>query len=179
VERFVALLRAVNLGSHNKLPMAELRILCAEIGWSKVQTYIQSGNIVFEAFGNAPELEAQLEAAIAGRFSIETPVMVRSATAWGKLRGSNPFLEAAEAEPNRLMLLTSKRPPAPGAAEAIQERARDGEKVASSGGAIWIHYPGGSGTSRLSPALVDRLVGSPATARNYRTVVKLDEMLTE
>jgi uncharacterized protein (DUF1697 family) len=75
------------------------------------------------------------------------------------------------------MMMLSKAPPKDDAAAALQERARDGERVALAGGALWIHYPRGSGTSRLSPSLIDKVVGSPATARNWRTVLKIGEML--
>ena len=174
--KFVALLRAVNVGGR-KLPMAQLREVCAGLGWRGVETYIQSGNAVFEAAAGQAELEQQLEAALGARFGFEVPVMVRSATQWAAYPVGNPFPEAAEKEPNRLMLMLSKQPPAAGAAAALQERARDGEHVAAAGDAIWIHYPAGAGTSRLSPSLIDRLIGSPATARNFRTVLKLEEML--
>ncbi len=175
MKRFVALLRAVNVGAR-KLPMAELRELGAELGWGEVQTYIQSGNLVFEAGGERAMLERRLEEAIAARFKLEVPTMVRSAAEW-PVYAATPFPEAAEKEPNRLMLMLSKLPPMPDAAERLQERARDGERVAAAGDAVWIHYPSGAGTSRLSPSLIDRLIGSPATARNYRTVLRLREML--
>jgi uncharacterized protein (DUF1697 family) len=175
MKRFVALLRAVNVGGR-KLPMAELRELAAELGWGGVQTYIQSGNLVFEADGERATLERRLEEAIAARFKLEVPTMVRSAAEW-PVYAATPFPEAAEKEPNRLMLMLSKLPPMPDAAERLQERARDGERVAAAGDAVWIHYPSGAGTSRLSPSLIDRLIGSPATARNYRTVLRLREML--
>jgi uncharacterized protein (DUF1697 family) len=174
--RFVALLRAVNVGGR-KLPMAELRTLCCEIGWADVETYIQSGNVVFSAAGEPQTLEAQLEAAIAARFGMDVPVMVRAGSQWPAYVAGTPFPEAARDEPNRLMLMLAKRPPLEGAEEAIQARARDGEQVRHVGDSIWIHFPAGAGTSKLTPSLIDRAIGSPATARNYRTMVKLGEML--
>jgi uncharacterized protein (DUF1697 family) len=174
--RHVALLRAVNVGGR-KLPMAELRALAAEIGWEGVQTYIQSGNLVFSAPGDRAALEAKLEVAIRERFGMEVPVVVRGAAEWARYPASNPFAEAAEKEPNRLMLLLSKRPPVDGAEAAIQAKAAAGEQVRRAGDAIWIHFPEGSGNSKLTPALIDRAIGSPATSRNYRTVIKLQEML--
>ena len=177
MSRNIALLRGINVGGRTSIPMAELRALCDGLGWKDVQTYIQSGNIVFEATGAAASLEAQLEEAVGRRFNIAIPVLVRSAKQWHALIAANPFPEAAEAEPNRLMLSLSKRPPAAGAAAAIQERARADEQVEESGGALWIHYPGGAGTSKLTPSLLDRLAGSPVTARNWRTVLKLAEMV--
>ena len=173
--RFVALLRGINVSGHNKVPMAELRALAEEIGLADVRTYIQSGNLFFSA-DKQDGLEEKLETAIERRF-IPVPVIVRSAAEWARYPASNPFPEAAEAEPNRVMMMLSKAPPKPDAVAALQERARDGERIASAGGALWIHYPDGAGTSRLSPSLIDRLIGSPATARNWRTVLKIQEML--
>lgn len=174
--RFVALLRAVNVGGR-KLPMAELRALCSELGWTDVATYIQSGNLVFSASGVAEALEAALERAIAGRFKMEVPVVVRTAAQWRRYAPSSPFPQAAKDEPNRLMLLVSKKPPAAGAERAIQAKAAAGEQVRRTGDSLWIHFPQGSGTSKLTPTLIDRAIGSPATSRNFNTVLKLEEML--
>ncbi len=175
--RFAALLRGINVSGANRIPMADLRSHCAGLGWDEVQTYIQSGNLIFAAKGSAPNLEATLEKEIENRFRLRIPVIVRSAAEWPTLVAGNPFPEAGEKEPNRLMLLLSKRPPAADAADAIQARAKAGERVARNGDALWIHYPQGAGTSKLSPSMIDRLVGSPTTSRNYRTVMKLREML--
>ena len=177
VARFVALLRGINVGGNTKVPMAELRALCGEIGLAEVATYIQSGNLLFSASGSASDEEAKLEQAIESRFAIAVPVMVRAASDWPALVATNPFPEAARDEPNRLMLCLSKEAPYRDAGHALQARARDGEQVRLVGEALWIHYPGGSGTSRLSPSLINSLVGSPVTARNWRTAVKLQQML--
>jgi len=157
--------------------MAELRGLAEELGWRDVQSYIQSGNLVFGASAAAGKAEALLEEAIQRRFGLSIPIVIRSASQWTALAASNPFPEAAAKEPNRVMLLLSKQAPSRDSAEALQENARNGERITAAGGALWIHYPDGAGTSKLSPALIDRLAGSSTTARNYRTVTKLDEML--
>jgi uncharacterized protein (DUF1697 family) len=175
--RMVALLRAVNVGGR-KLPMAELRALCAGLGWADVATYIQSGNVVFTAKGEPEALEAALEAGIEKRFGFAAPVIVRTAAQWADYPKGNPFPQAAKDEPNRLMLLLSKAPPARGAEAVIQARAANGEQVKRAGDALWFHYPEGAGTSKLTPSLIDRAIGSPGTARNHRTVVTLEEMLT-
>jgi uncharacterized protein (DUF1697 family) len=177
MEKFVALLRGINVGGRNRIGMADLRVLCVGLGWGGVETYIQSGNVLFSAEAASAELEAELEAAIEQRFGMTIPIIVRSASGWPAYVAGNPFPEAAAAEPNRLMLMLSKKPPQSDAAAALQERAGDGERIAAAGDALWVHFPSGSGTSRLSPALFDRMVGSPVTARNYRTAVKLQEML--
>jgi uncharacterized protein (DUF1697 family) len=173
--RLIALLRAVNVGGR-KLPMAELRALCGELGWEDVETYIQSGNLVFTAPGEAPEIERKLEEAIEARFGIDVPVMVRTATQWAGYVAANPFPKVAEDEPNRLQLLVSKERPKSDAAQKLMERALAGEAVRAAGGALWFHFPEGVGTSKLVPALIDKAAGSPSTSRNWRTVLKLQEM---
>lgn len=165
--RFVGLLRGINVGGHKPVPMAELRALCEKLGWREVETYIQSGNVVFTA---AAAAEAALEKAIAKRFGFPVDVIVRSAKAW-PARCPWP-----DREPNRVMLLLSKATPKPGAVEALRERAA-GEAIEAVGGAIWVHYPEGVGKTKLTPALLDRVIGSPVTARNWTTVQKLGGML--
>jgi uncharacterized protein (DUF1697 family) len=174
--RMVALLRAVNVGGR-KLPMAELRALCAELGWSDVATYIQSGNLVFTAPGKAEEIEELLEKAIEKEFGLDVPVIVRSQAQWARYPGLNPFPEVAKESPAKLHILLSKQPPIKDAAELIQARAKAGEQVRQTGDALWLHYPEGAGTSKLTPSLIDRAIGSPGTARNYNTLLRLLEML--
>lgn len=173
--RLIALLRAVNVGGR-KLPMAQLRALCAELGWEDARTYIQSGNVVFSAPGEGMEIEGRLEAAIKERFGMDVPVMVRTPVQWSGYVSANPFPDAARDEPNRLQLLVSKRPPDKDAADTLMERAQAGEMIKAAGGALWFHFPEGVGTSKLTPALIDKAAGSASTSRNWRTVLKLLEM---
>ncbi len=174
--RSVALLRAVNVGGR-KLPMAELRVLCADLGWRDVGTYIQSGNVVFAAEGAQADLESALEQAIKDRFGYRSDVMVRSGEAWAAILAANPLRQPSNAEPNRVLVGIAKRPVLPDAAETVATKAIAGERVALAGSALWFHYPAGVGTSKLTPTLIDRAAGSPVTARNWRTMLTLAEML--
>ena len=79
--RLVALLRGINVGGHNKIPMAGLRDLCAGLCWQDVQTYIQSGNLVFTAAAKPAALETDLERAILDRYGFEISVIARLAAA--------------------------------------------------------------------------------------------------
>ncbi len=178
VSRFVALLRAVNVGGR-KLAMAELREVAERLGWSDVRTYIQSGNLLFEADGAADALEAELEAALATALGMDVPVLIRTASQWEQLRAANPLPHAADTEPQRLHLCLPKRPLAAAAEDTIAAKAIAGETVCAAGGALWIHYPAGVGTSRLTPALIDKAAGSPVTARNWRTVETLAGLLAK
>jgi uncharacterized protein (DUF1697 family) len=175
--RFVALIRAINVGVTAKLPMADLRELCSGLGWGRVRTYIQSGNVVFDAKGDAASLEVALERVIERRFGFFRPVLVRSAEQWRVYAAGSPFPEAEQDQANRLLLCLSKAPPGEGAAETLQARAAAGEQVRLTGDALWVLYPAGVGTSKLTPALFDKAAGSPVTARNWRTVLAVQEML--
>lgn len=174
--RMIALLRAVNVGGR-KLPMAELRAKCAALGWANVATYIQSGNVVFDADCEPAEAEAALEALVRRDYGYESPTVVRTAGQWRAYAPANPFPDAARETPNYLLMLLSKQPPAAGAEDAIQARAAAGEAVRRAGEALWVHFPAGSGTSKLTPSFIDKAIGSPATSRNYRTIVTLEGML--
>lgn len=170
------MLRAVNVGGR-KVPMAALRALAEGLGWGRVASYIQSGNLLFGAEGTAAALESALEGAIATEFGLDVPVIVRGARQWAALAAANPFPDAARDAPSRLLLVVAKRPLAGGAAAALAERAQAGERVREAGGALWLHFPHGVARSRLTPAAIDKACGSPATGRNYRTVLKLKELL--
>ncbi|MFO1535697.1 MAG: DUF1697 domain-containing protein [Thermoplasmatota archaeon] len=173
---FVALLRAVNVGGR-KVPMADLRKLAEGLGFTGVQTYIQSGNLVFTGKGTAAATEAKLEKALAAKFGIAVPVVARTAEQWkAYLQVPKPFAEAAAATPNRVLLGLSKSPPRREAVAALRERAKNGERIELSGDGVWFHYASGVGESRLTPAAIDKAVGSPMTARNLNTVRKLAGM---
>ena len=174
--RMVALLRAVNVGGR-KLPMADFRRQVAGLGWENVATYIQSGNLVFDADCTPAEAEAALEALIRTHHGYEAPAIVRTRDEWAAYPDGNPFPEVARDKPGYLLMLIAKQKMNGDAAAAIQARATAGEQVREAGEALWIHFPQGSGTSKLTPALIDRAIGSPATSRNYRTVCTLLEML--
>jgi uncharacterized protein (DUF1697 family) len=174
---WVALLRAINVGGTAKLPMADLRTLCTALGWQEVRTYIQSGNIVFQAEGASTDLETRLEEAVEEKFGFARPVIIRSMVQWQTYAAGSPFRQVQEDEPNRLMLCLAKGVMLPDAADRLRERATAGEQISQKGDALWIHYPDGAGNSKLTPALFDRAAGSPVTARNWRTVTRLQGML--
>jgi uncharacterized protein (DUF1697 family) len=174
---FIALLRGINVSGRNKIPMRELCSLCTDLGWQDVQSYIQSGNVVFKAKAAPAKLETELERAIERRFDLSIPIIVRAAAVWPDYVRANPYPDASQSEPNLVMLALSKAPPKQDAVAKLQERAVSGERIAQVGDVLWVHYSGGVAKSKLSPALFDRLVGSPVTARNWRTVLKLQVMV--
>jgi len=171
--RWVALVRGINVGG-KVVPMERLRALFAEHGLEDVRTYIQSGNLVFSATGTAALIARKTAAAFAEEFGIDVPVIVRTASQWKAYLA--PPKAFAHEPPNRVALGLSKKAPHKDAPRLLAERAKAGERVELAGDALWVHYPEGMGRTELTPARIDKAVGSPTTARNLNTVRKLAEL---
>lgn len=174
---YVALLRGINVGGKHKVPMAELRQVIAAHDCDGVQSYIQSGNLIFTSAQAASALESVFEKAIKAEFGFTIPVVIRSAASWAQYLSNNPFVEQSDQTPNWVQLLLSKDPPQPDAAEALQARSTRDERFVSIGDAIFSHFPNGIGKSKITSAVMDRCVGSPVTARNWKTVLQLDKRI--
>lgn len=174
----IALLRAVNVGRTGKLAMADLRAALADLGFTDVQTLLQSGNAVFTAPGRTTPiaLESRIEATLAERFSLKTDVIVRRAAAWQKVIAANPFPKAAKDDPSHLLVLVAKSPIPSAAAKALQAaiaKFAGRETAAVVDGHLYACFPDGIGRSKLTPAVIERTVGVPVTGRNWNTVTKL------
>lgn len=176
--RYVTLLRAVNVGGAS-LPMAGLRGLCGELGWANVRTYVQSGNVVFDADEAPDPLEAALEGAVEKQFGFSRPAIVRTAAQWAAYASRSPLSQYQESEPKRLHLCLAKRPVPESAAAVIEGKGQAGEIARVKDGALWIYFAEGVGTSKLTPTLLDKAAGSPVTARNFRTVLAINGMLEQ
>jgi uncharacterized protein (DUF1697 family) len=177
--RQVALLRGVNVGGHRRVPMADLRDLATGLGFGDVATYVASGNLVYATDLGPAAAAAGLAGAIERRFGFPVDVVARTAAQWGRHAKGCPFPAAAAREPGRVLLVLSRDAPSRDGVAALAGWAAAGERVASAAGAVWIHYAGGVGRSKLTPALLDRLLGSPCTARNWTTVVALRALLAK
>lgn len=162
----IALLRAVNVGGTSTIPMAELRSICERLGFTDVKTYIQSGNVLFRSELSETEVRQRLEDALAIWMGKTPGVILRSRRALEEVVAKAPF---PDAKPNFLLVTFLPEPPAANALEKLV--APDGEEVRIEGREIFIHYPNGSGRSKLKlPAL------TTGTARSLNTVRKLAEL---
>jgi uncharacterized protein (DUF1697 family) len=183
VPTFVALLRGVNVGGH-RLPMAELRALVEGMGHTRVRTYVQSGNLVFEGTGTPDRLAAELAAALADHCDFEVPVIVRSAEGLARTVAANPFLDEGldpNAEPKLFHVTFLGGAPDAGAVAALEEateRYRP-DTFRWRGTDVYLHIPGGYGETKLTNALFEKKLGVPATTRNWRSVTTLASMATE
>ena len=158
----IALLRAVNLGSHKKVAMGDLRAMVEGLGFENVQTLLQSGNVVFESKPTGAKLEKFLEDEARKQLKLDTEFIVRTAKEWDAIISKNPFPKEAKADPSRFVLLACKT--APG--KDLKVTGANREVTKTVGKNVYIVYPDGQGRSKLK-------VHTVGTARNWNTVLKL------
>ncbi|MGH8991797.1 MAG: DUF1697 domain-containing protein [Acidimicrobiia bacterium] len=174
--RHVALLRGINLGARHKVAMPALRALFESLGHEDVETYIQSGNVAFRAApGSGAGLATDLEAAITKEFGFPVPVVVRAAKDLEKVMAANPFL-AGGADPSALHVVFLGSAPAPGALARLDPDRSPGDGFAAAGAEVYLHCPNGFGRSKLGLDWFERILKTPATIRNWRTVTRMAEL---
>jgi uncharacterized protein (DUF1697 family) len=174
----VALLRGINVGAHNRVPMADLRGLLAELGYRDARTLVQSGNIVLSAELSPEGLAAELEGAIAGRFGVQTPVVVRTREELAAVVALDPLADVADEHKLYQVSFLSAEPD-PTAVTKIAQEDFAPERFVHVGREIYAWHPGGIHSSRLARMLSDKRLGVVATARNWKTTTKLLEMADE
>jgi uncharacterized protein (DUF1697 family) len=178
VIRRAALLRAVNVGGR-KLPMPDLRRCAEAIGLHSPRTLLASGNLVFEADGSVAELEPMLEEAVAERCGLRTEFLVRDLAEIDAIIAANPFPEAAQERPSRLVVHFHREPlPADYASTLLADRTGS-EEIAQCGRELYVDYRDGIGTSTLDRTMKLVRFRRLNTARNWNTVVKLRYMLRD
>ncbi len=188
----VALLRGINVGGRNKVPMADLREVVTSLGHTGVSTYIQSGNVLFSTEdADTAELAAALEAAIEKRFGIWSSVVVLSRDELAKVLAANPYQDEPNPKLVHVVFLTAKPPKdlldRIAAAESATTAKGSRDTIQSAGQALFLHTPDGYGLSELAQTLL-RIVSPPAkqkrtgvagTARNWGTATKLLSLCDE
>jgi uncharacterized protein (DUF1697 family) len=177
---YIALLRAVNLGGYGKVSMADFRKLLEDLGFRNVQTYIQSGNAVFDAPGSASKVSQAITAGLQKLMDARTSVIVRTHDELDRIIAANPYVAEAAADGARVHVAFLAAP-APGTATAGLDRIitqyparRDRYHLA--GDTLYLHLPDGAAETKFSGKSLDRALGVPATARNWNTVLKLHAM---
>lgn len=178
MSRHLALLRAINLGGHKAVAMAELRDLLTRLGFGNVQSLLQTGNLVFDsdARTGAP-LEGVLEREGKRRLGLETDWFVRGASEWKRLIARNPFPAEAARDPAHLLVVCLKAAPNAKQVKALQSAITGREVVRAVGHQAYIVYPDGIGRSRVTSALIERMLGTRGTGRNWNTVLKLGALI--
>jgi uncharacterized protein (DUF1697 family) len=174
----ICLLRGVNVGGHNQIKMDSLRALCESLKLCNAQTYIQSGNVVFqtkEEESDAAKLAARIESEIEKKHGFRPDVVLRTTSEMKGVIARNPFSKRKGIEPNKLAVMFLAREPEPAVQDAVRKIKPDVEELHLLGRELFIYFPDGMGRSKLVPLLA-RALQNAGTARNWNTVVKLLEM---
>jgi uncharacterized protein (DUF1697 family) len=175
--RWVALLAGINVGGKAMVPMAELRTVFADLGYRQVQTYIQSGNVLFEEdTGEEDQLIAAIGPALSATFGWEIPVLLRTRPELDAVMAGNPFRDRQD-DPTKLLVTFLSAAPAPDRAARLQPPPGETGELALVGREIYLHTPDGYGRSKLSNAYLAKTLGVAATTRNWKSVAKLHELV--
>lgn len=177
---YVILLRAVNVGGFGKLPMASFRKVLEDLGYSNVETYIQSGNAVVDARGNASGVSKAVAAALEMLMGAPVGVVVRTHEELSHIIATNPFAAEAAVDGARVHVAFLAGQAGRGAKAALEEivvkypKRRDRYHLA--GDHLYFHFPEGAGETKFTGKALDRAIGVIGTGRNWNTVLKLHAM---
>jgi uncharacterized protein (DUF1697 family) len=174
----VAFLRGINVGGKNKLPMKDLSAMFVAAGFTDVETYIQSGNVICKTHPTrATKLSAAVAGAILERFGYRVPVVTRTADELRYVSRRNPFLAAGVNEDALHVAFLADAPSAVRVA-ALDARRSPPDEFVVQGREIFLHLPSGVGRSKLTNAYFDGKLATSSTLRNWRTLMKLLDRIT-
>jgi uncharacterized protein (DUF1697 family) len=174
---YIALLRGINVGGHNPVRMNRLQELCAGLGFEQVETYIQSGNVVFKtAKRSAADLSKVIEKKILRQFGFAITAFCKSSVEMGQVIQDNPLAKMRGIDSTKLHVSFLAEAPAEDAVKKLAGFAAGGEQLRCSGCELYLYCPDGYGKSKLSNMNVERVLKVGATTRNWKTVNTLYEM---
>ena len=177
---YVILLRAVNVGSTGKLPMAEFRKLLEGLGYSNVATYIQSGNAIVDTKASAASIEKTVRAELEKLMRMRTQVMVRTHAQLEQMVAANPFAKEAAADGARVHAGFLSGIPAEGKGAGLEQivinNPKRRDRYCLIGDTLYLHLPDGAAETKFTAQALDRILGVTSTGRNWNTVLKLHAM---
>jgi uncharacterized protein (DUF1697 family) len=178
-QTYVALLRGINLGARNKISMADLRALFADLGHDDVATHLQSGNVIFTSRGGKPpDLIRAIEKRIKTDLGLDVTVLLRSKTQLAKIHAGNPYAGRSQ-DPTKLHVTFLAETPDRARVRKLDPEPGGTEEFRVVGREIYLHYPDGYGRSKLSNAWFEKRLRVRATTRNWRTVTKLAQLVND
>ena len=174
---YIALLRGINLGGHKIVKMDQLRQTFGELGFTDVQTYIQSGNVVFKAPPQTPaKLAKRIEESILHHFGFSVAVVVKTAAEIGEVIANNPLLKEKGIDLTRLHVTFLACAPDKSALKALDAAEVAPDQFRCSAQAVYLHCPNGYHATKLGNNVLEKMLKVGTTTRNWNTVNKLWEM---
>ena len=176
--KYISILRGINVSGQKKIKMADLKALYESLGFDHVATYIQSGNVIFKSKKKKIELSAIIEQAIEKQYGFYVPVLIRSVKEMGKVIDNCPF-NSLDLEENCTKVLVTflESVPTKSGLNKLMEYVKAPEELVSKGSEIYLYCPNGYGKSKLSNNFLEQKLGLTATTRNWKSVVKLYELV--
>jgi uncharacterized protein (DUF1697 family) len=182
MQTYIAILRGINVSGSKLIKMEELRNVLTSSGFRNVQTYIQSGNVIFrEEKTNASELEKRIAEIISDRFNFYVPVIVVEITELKSILDHNPFLNDKSREAEYLHITFLSEVPGYEKAEGINKIMVQNDEFKIFGKAVYLYCPGGYGKTKLNNSFFENKLKVTATTRNWKTsneLLKISEKLT-
>jgi len=176
--KFISLLRGINVSGQKAIKMSDLKSLYQEIGFQNVVTYIQSGNVVFDAEStNSSSAKKKIQSAIESKYHFQVPVEIRTNHQISKIIEACPFDSIDLAENGTKVLLTFlSDSPLKKNIDELMKHVIGPDQLIINGKAVYLYCPNGYGKSKLSNNFLEKRLGVDATTRNWKTVQKLYEL---
>ena len=175
--RFVSLLRGINVSGQKKIRMVDLKSAYEALGLTNVQTYVQSGNVVFDTkLRSAAKVATLLEEQIDSCFGFDVTVLIRTPADLQRIVKTNPFAKQASKEPSKVAVAFLAARPTAAMVELVKDVDAGGDEFVVNGAEVFLHCPVGFGRSKLSHALFERKFKMPVSARNWKTVMALHDL---
>jgi len=173
----ISLLRGINVSGKNKIRMTDLRDLYASLGFAQVETYLQSGNVVFEAGEtDGTVLSQQIEAAIVRAWGFDVAVLMRRPADIARIIENNPFLTERGEDPARQYVTFLHAAPGDIDASGLDGTEGGGDEYVVGEREVFVFCPNGYGRTKLSNTFFERKLKIQATTRNWKTVNALHQM---
>jgi uncharacterized protein (DUF1697 family) len=178
MSNYIAMLRGINVSGHNIVKMEQLRASFAALGFSNVKTYIQSGNVVFEAAkDSAASLSKKIEQKILSDFGFPVPVFLRTSKEMEEIIKANPLLKLPSVDHSKLHVTFLAGEPPKTAPASLQALAAKTEQFRVVGCIVYLYCPEGYGNSKLANSFIEKKLSVGATTRNWKTVNTLLAMM--
>jgi uncharacterized protein (DUF1697 family) len=175
---YVAMLRGINVGGQKIVKMEKLRTSFEALGFRRVRTYVQSGNVVFEAKkASSNKLSNSIKEKISDDFGFSVPLVLRTSNEIRKIANDNPFLKEKGIDSSKLHVTLLSAFPEKSALGKLDELNADPDQFLINGREVYLYCPNGYGRTRLSNATFEKLLSVHATTRNWKTVKTLVEIL--
>ncbi len=181
MQKYISILRGINVGGKRKILMSDLKELYQSLGFEDIQTYIQSGNVIFNSALDKNEISIQIEKAVFEKYGFEVPVIIRTKEELQKIQSSNPFVESKNNKAeliNNLHLTFLEEAPTTENIEKVKEiEAKTDDKFEIVENNIFVFCEGKYHTSKLTNNFFEKKLKTKATTRNWKTIEKLTELM--